>query len=163
MAIQALDERHKTLAEELLKGTPRAKIAEKVGVHRATLYEWMKDPLWQQYFEKLAQDMDEARGMRLLVTVMKMAEVTEAYLDFLLGEISTQDRDRIAQLPGLDTISTALKRLVEVERIDSGQPTKIARSDQGKETTVPPAAEKRGREVKSMLSRVLARGEETQH
>lgn len=119
MGLKTLDERQKLLAEELLKGIPRTQIAEKLGVHRSTLYEWMKDPLWQQYFTKLADDLDEARSMRLLVTVMKAAEMTELYMDFVIGELQSKDRDRIQELPGLDTITTALKRLADLQRSDA--------------------------------------------
>lgn len=162
MPIKALDERHKILAEELLKGTPRSKIAEMAGVDRTTLYTWMKDPLWQEYFEKLAGDLDEARGMRLLVTTMKIAEVTEAYLDFILGEMETKDPARIRELPGLDTITTALKRIAELERQDS-RPSRPGATRDAPAGSKSAEAETRGRNVKDVLDRMLARTEETQH
>jgi hypothetical protein len=162
MSIKVLDERHKTLAEELLKGTPRSKIAEMVGVDRTTLYTWMKDPLWQEYFEKLAGDLDEARGMRLLVTVMKIAEVTEAYLDIILKMMEEGGAEALPNVPGLDTISTALQRIANLERQDS-RPTRPGATKDTPASERGKAAEQRGTQMKGVLDRILARTEETQH
>lgn len=162
MGIKALDERHKTLAEELLKGTPRSKIAEMVGVDRTTLYTWMKDPVWQEYFEKTAGDLDEARSMRLLVTTMKLAEVTEVYLDIILKAMQDGGASALPDVPGLETITSALKRVAELERHDSRSARPGATRDQPA-SAKSREAEKRGRDVKGALDRILARTEETQH
>ncbi len=158
MALKILDERHKRLAEEMLRGTPRSTIAKDLGVDRSTLYVWMKDPLWQKEFTKQAEDLAEARKTRFVVTVMKAAEVTEVYLDYVLDELRTKDRDRIQTLPGLDAISTALKRITEVERLDAGQPTSI-REERG----ATPAQAEEGKRIKQVLDRIVKNPEETQH
>jgi len=81
MAIEILTDRHRTLAEQLLLGTSRTKIAEQLGVARATLYEWMRDPLWQAYFQKLAAEREDAVSARMLVTIIRAGELMDAYLD----------------------------------------------------------------------------------
>ncbi len=162
MGIKALDERHKTLAEELLKGTPRSQIAEQIGVDRTTLYTWMKDPLWQEYFEKLAGDLDEARSMRLLVTVMKLAEVTEEYLDIILKLMRDGGAAELPNVPGLETITSALKRIAELERHDS-RPARPGATRDTPADEKSRAAAARNDAVISLLDRILERGEETQH
>lgn len=159
--IRTLTEQHKKLAEEMLKGTQRSKIADDLGVDRSTIYAWMKDPVWQLYFEKLAQDLDEARSMRLLVTVMKAAEMTDLYLDHVIDVLKTGDVEAINRLPGLDTITTATKRIVELERLDSGKPTSHTRTTKTEE--VPAEVADRRARTKGLLDRMLDHEEETQH
>lgn len=160
MGLKTLNEKHKKLAEEMLKGTARSKIAEMLEVDRSTLYQWMKDPLWQRYFEKLASDLDEARGMRLLVTVMKAAEMTDLYLDHVIGELQSGDRERILALPGLDTVTQAMKRVVELERLDSGKPTSHQRTEK---VDAPAETSERRERAKGVLNRVLDYEEESLH
>lgn len=125
MPIRHLTEQHRTLAEEILKGTPRTQIAKDIGISRATLYEWMKDPVWQQYFHTLAREVEEARTQRLLPVSMRAAALMEAALDQAIGKVEGGDSDA----PGLDTISQVVKRLIELERLDRGLPTQHTRQD----------------------------------
>lgn len=119
MGIRILDERHKKLAEHLLKGTPRTKAAEEIGVARQTLYEWMQDPMFQNYLEHLARDIEAARQQRLLPVNQAMVELALATIQRELDRITANDPDAA----NLDTISQVLKRLVETERLDQGKPT----------------------------------------
>jgi len=129
--IRQLDERHRTLAEELLKGTTKAKIAELLGINRQTIYDWMKDPLFVQYFNSLAREVQMARTQRLLPVTMKVAEVLEAALDRAQAEIETGAEGR----PSLDAVSVVAKRLFELERNDRGLPTREEKAQSSKTDT----------------------------
>lgn len=125
MAIRRLEEKHRQLAEEILKGTTRTKIAEKLGVTRSTIYEWMKDELWQTYFDKLLGEVEAARRQRLLPVAMKAAELAEYGLDRATQQVIDKDADA----PNLQTIVAALRVVIELERVDRGQPSSIKRTE----------------------------------
>lgn len=125
MAIRRLEEKHRQLAEEILRGTTRIKIADKLGVTRSTIYEWMKDKLWQTYFDKLLGEVEAARCQRLLPVAMKAAELAEYGLDRATQQVIAKDADA----PNLQTIVAALRVVIELERVDRGQPSSIKRTE----------------------------------
>jgi len=121
--IKTLDERHKKLAEAMLRGRSRTQLAEELGVTRATLYVWAKDPLFQKYAARLAEDMQAARMQRLLPVVMGLSEVVDAKIAFELQRVGEEGA------PGLTTLVDCLRKVVELERVDRGQPSNIVRSE----------------------------------
>ena len=129
MAIKRLEEKHRRLAEEILKGTPRMKIADMLGVTRSTLYEWMKDDLWRAYFGKLAEDVESARQQRLLPVAMKAADAAEQAIQNALDLLVEKDPNA----PSLTVMVSALKTVIELERVDRGQPSRISRLEKGGE------------------------------
>ncbi len=135
MAIRRLEEKHRRLAEEILKGTPRIKIAELLNVTRSTVYEWMKDELWQTYFDKLLGEVEAARRQRLLPVAMKAAELAEYGLDRATQQVIDKDADA----PNLQTIVAALRVVIELERVDRGQPSSIKRTETTGEAPDPKA------------------------
>ncbi len=128
MAIKRLEEKHRKLAEEILKGTPRITIADMLNVTRSTIYVWMTDPLWRAYFAKLAEDVESARQQRLLPVAMKAADAAEQALQNTIELLVAKDKNA----PSLSTVIDALKKVVELERVDRGQPSNITRADKGK-------------------------------
>jgi len=153
MAIVQLTEDHKRLAEEVLKGTPKSKIAEIVGVHRATLYEWMKDPLWQRYLQDLSDAKDDARISRLQEVTMTSMELTEKYMRHMISILDQGDPALIAaNLPTIDSLTSALKRVAELQ-------TAIAGPSRGREGDRAPDSSERGRDIKGLLDRILTKEE----
>ena len=160
MAIEILTDAHREFAAALLTGTPRAQIARDLGVSRNTLYEWMRDPLWRAYFQKLAADKAEAQSARMVITVMKAADVMDAYLEKILDAVENPQSAvavpgiQLGSLPGVDTISQVFKRLAEMQRLDAGQPTEHRKVET---TGTSPEAKVRGRKVKGALDKLLER------
>lgn len=119
-----IDERKKRLAEEILRCTPRTKIAEQLGVSRQTLYKWMQEPEWQYYFSKLVSEMEAARRMRLMPVVLKAVELLEAHLDYqlrLLNDPQAAPDERL-QVERIGVVVDCLKKIHELEARDSGKP-----------------------------------------
>jgi hypothetical protein len=144
MGIKALDERHKRFAEMMLAGKPRTmrERAEELGVDRATLYLWAKDELWLGYFDKLADDVHAARVQRLTPLVLNACDALGAALDNALADLTSGDPLRLAASPGLSTLSTVTKTLVELERVDAGKPGTISRSEHRDDKPLDKASEK---------------------
>jgi hypothetical protein len=117
-----LNEDHKKLAEDLLRGTPVAQIARDLGKNRATLYTWMRDPTWLAYYAALAEEVSAARIQRLLPVSMKAAEAVECALSNAVTAMTNDDPLIRAAAPGLDILTRALKTVVELERVDRGAP-----------------------------------------
>ncbi len=157
MAIKRLEEKHRRLAEEILKGTPRIKIADMLNVTRSTIYEWMKDPLWRAYFAKLAEDMESTRQQRLFPVAMKAADAAEQALQNTIELLVAKDKNA----PSLSTVVSALKTVVELERVDRGQPSNITRTDKPGDTpAVPlsPMAQKLLHDLDAMVTAESAAG-----
>lgn len=124
-----LDERKRKLAEGILKGTPRTVIAKELGVNRGTLYEWAKDPDWQAYFENLAGEVEAARRKRLLPITMRAAEAMECALSNAIDAMLSTDLKARLGAPRLETVAEVLKKIVELERLDTGKPTSHTKTE----------------------------------
>lgn len=112
--MKQLEEKHKQLAEEIINGTPRREIAEKLNINRNTIYLWMRDELWQAYFSKLVEEQDMARLQRLVPITFLAAEVATQALQNLLEDL----QQRKPGAPRIGTVVDALKKIVELERGD---------------------------------------------
>ncbi len=121
MPIRRLDERHKTVAAELLRGTRRRDIAEKVGVDISTLYNWMKDDLFKAYMAKLSEDLEAAREQRLLPIVFLAAEAVEAAFSNALEDV----QKRTEGAPAITTLVDCMKKVTDMERVGRGKPSDI--------------------------------------
>jgi hypothetical protein len=121
--MKTLTEPHKKLAEYILSAMPRHEICEKLNISRSTMYKWMQDPDWVTYFETLTKEVEIARHNRLLPITLKAAEAMECALDRAITEISSTDPDTSILAPKLATVADVLKKLVELERLDSGKHT----------------------------------------
>lgn len=135
MGLKVLDERHKKLAELILKGTPRAQIAREIDVSRGTVYKWMEDELWQAYFNKLAEDVAAARKQRLMPVVTAATDALVTALHNATNDMNSGDVAIRAAAPPLDALTRAVKVVVELERVDQGQPSDIKESRASKERT----------------------------
>lgn len=123
--LKVLDERHKRVAELLLRGTLRTEIASSEGVNRTTLYRWMRDPLFLAYYEALANEIDSARAQRLIPVAMSAAEAVESCLNNAIKDLGSDDPIIRASAPGLETLQRALKTIIELERVDRGKPSTV--------------------------------------
>ncbi len=144
MGIKALDERHKRFAEMMLAGKPRTmrERAEELGVDRATLYLWAKDKLWQAYYDKLAEDVHEARVQRLTPLVLNACDALNAALDNAITDLNSSDVESRKRAPGVSTLAGVTRTLVELERVDAGKPSSISRSERSDDKPLDKASEK---------------------
>lgn len=149
--MRRLEEKHKRLAEEILKGTPRYKIAEILECSRATMYEWMKDPDWIAYFEHLAREVEVARQQRLLPVNMKVAEAVEVALDNAIGDMQSGDKERISRSPSLHMLVEALKKITDIQRLERGLPTAHTKSEKADEKNREGAGTRLGRLLDQMV------------
>jgi AcrR family transcriptional regulator len=115
MGIRTLTEDHKRFAEMIPTGKPPTKReqAEQLGVGRSTLYHWAKDELFQGYVEKLSDELEEASKERMSPLVFTAFEAVQTCLSNAIDDMeSTEDK---ARAPGLSTLVSAVKVLVELE------------------------------------------------
>lgn len=133
MAIKVLDERHKRFAEMMLTGKPRTmrERAEELGVDRATLYLWAKDELWQGYYDKLADDVHAERVQRLTPLVLTACDALGAALENALQDLTSSTAEHVKRAPGVSTLASVTKQLVELERVDAGKPSRITKQEHG--------------------------------
>jgi hypothetical protein len=131
MGIRTLDETHKRFAEMILTGKPATKReqAEALGVDRSTLYHWAKDPLFQKYVEKLAEELEAARVERMSPLVFSACDAVAACLANAVRDLESMEKDERARAPGLSTLVSATKTLVELERVDRGKPSSITKRE----------------------------------
>lgn len=148
--METLHEKHRKLAELKVRGMPLTRIAEEIGVTRQTLNDWMKFPLWQQYYEALVEDVEKARAERLVGPIENTIG--------LLNDLVTELRDRVetvqnmagtdpdtvkaraalaASIPRLESIGSVVTKLVETQRLEGGRPQKHTRVDSGAAGDVP--------------------------
>lgn len=139
MGIRTLDETHKRFAEMILLGKPPTKReqAEQLGVDRSTLYNWAKDPLFQKYLEALSDELETARVERMSPLVFNACEAVQACLRNAIKDMeSATDGDR-QRAPGLSTLVSAVRTLVELERVDRGKPSSITKRETESTETSP--------------------------
>lgn len=142
MGIRILEEHHKRFAEMILTGKPPTKReqAESLGVDRSTLYNWAKDPLFQTYLGKLSDELEAARVERMSPLVFSACEAVQACLGNAIKDMRSDD-DK-ARAPGLSTLVSAVRTLVELERVDKGKPSTITRREEERTERPNPASEK---------------------
>jgi transposase-like protein len=126
--LTVLTEQHKRVAEALLRGIHRTKIATDEGVNRTTLYRWLREPLFLAYYEALADEIESARTQRLIPVAMAAAEAVETALDNAVRALKSPNPVERAEAPGLETLSRALKTVIELERVDRGKPSTVTES-----------------------------------
>ena len=144
MGIRTLTEDHKRFAEMILTGKPATKReqAEALGVDRSTLYNWAKDTLFQKYVEVLSEELESARVERMSPLVFGACEAVAACLGNVIRDLeSGTDTDK-QRAPGLPTLVSAVKVLVELERTDRGKPSRITKHQEEKTETLSPGSRK---------------------
>jgi hypothetical protein len=163
--LMRLEETHKRMVELWIRGVNREQIARECGVGRATIYVWMKDPLILGYKERLEADIENRRRMRLVPTVLATIDTAEKALALVqqsiaeaTTQLASQDPAERVKAPALSTLVSAAEKLANVaetlhrmERIDSGNPTQITKT----ETTESPR-----RQPQTMLEKLLTRAVE---
>lgn len=125
MPIRELTEKHKQLAEELLKGTPRAEAARKLGIGRSTVYTWLEDPVFVAYFRELVRDADAARSQRLLPVWNQAIELLSRLLQRSLDALDNPEAEP-DNVPNLNTVLTVFEKLNGIARLELGQPGSIS-------------------------------------
>ncbi len=141
MGIRVLEETHKRFAEMMLTGKPPTKREQAVelGVDRSTLYNWAKDVLFQKYLAKLSEELEAARVERMSPLVATACEAIQACLSNALTDLQSDDK---AHAPGMSTLVSAVKVLVELERTDRGKPSRITKREEERTEKPNPATEK---------------------
>lgn len=124
MAIQTLDERHKKLVEERLKGTPMTAIADELGVARQTLHEWWKDETVQAYYTLLKRDIEEARRERLTPVIDTAVGLLHDMLGFFRRKL--EDEKEPQGLPGIEAVARVTEKLIDKQRLEGEKPTSIS-------------------------------------
>jgi hypothetical protein len=144
MSMKALDERHKKLAEMILLGVPKKQIADELGLNRGTIYKWMDDPMWQEYFNTLLESVEAARQKRLLPLVNAATEALLTALTNATNDMTSDDPAVKAAAPRIEALISAAKVVIELERVDHGQPSDIreSRAAEVKVSSASPAAQK---------------------
>lgn len=122
MALKALDESHKQLAEFTLRGVPLTQIAKTLEVERSTCYRWMRDPLWLAYFAQLSKEVSAARIQRMTPVVMAGAEAMESAFRNAIADLNSDDPVRRASAPSMKMIGETLKIIASLECDDQRQP-----------------------------------------
>jgi hypothetical protein len=152
MAIKVLDERHKRFAEMMLTNKPRTmrEKADELNVNKSTLFLWAKDPLWQGYYDKLAEDIHQERVHRLTPLVMTACETLAAALENTLESLTSGSADERRKAPALATIAGVTKTLVELERVDHGKPSSIVKRE-GSEKPMDKASKKLLKKLNDMF------------
>lgn len=138
-----LAEKHRKFAEEKIRGTPMIQISEKLGVTRQTLYNWEKDPVWFAYYEQLLADVEAVRTERLTPVVEATRKLLEQHLalgnsiletvnETLPAALASRDFEQVEQLramltdvPNPEVVTRMLDKLVGLERVERGRPSKI--------------------------------------
>lgn len=160
MAIEVLTDLQRDAAERILAGkTTRVQIARDLGINRNTLYEWMRDPKWLEYFRKLEQMRIDAQTGQLVDLVNQAGEVMEKYLAKVM---LTLDEPHSPQgfgssMPGLGTVSEVFKRLTDLHRTHRNP---LPAEKKKKAPPAPERGSEREREreqVKGTLDDLLAR------
>ncbi len=144
MGIRTLTEAHKRFAEMVLTGKPPTKReqATELGVDRSTLYNWAKDELFQKYVEVLSEELEAARLERMSPLVFTACEAVQACLGNAINDMQSAVKEDKHRAPGLSTLVSAVKTLVELERVDKGKPSTISRQETERTEKPNPAAEK---------------------
>jgi hypothetical protein len=124
--MRVLDERHKVAGEALAKGVRPKKVAEMVGVVRGTLYDWMKDPMFKAYVENVRVEIEVQRRERLNPLIDKAAEAVQAVLDNAVRDLKSQDPELRLRAPTVSSLTESLRKLVDLERVERGQPNTIS-------------------------------------
>lgn len=127
MGIRTLTEEHKRFAEMVLTGKPPTKReqAEALHVDRSTLYNWIKDDLFQRYLVALSDELEAARVERMSPLVFTACDAVAASLSNAIADM--QSADNKTRAPGLSTLVSAVRTLVELERVDRGKPASITK------------------------------------
>lgn len=124
MAIRTLDERHRKVAEELVKGTPRTKISELVEVTRQTINAWERDPVFIVYYQALVADVERARIERLTPMVESTAGLLKEQVDTwraqLREAVASGDPDVIGAtmklMPSIESVAKVLEKLLDKQQ-----------------------------------------------
>jgi len=117
--IRILEEKHRLVADEIVRGIPERDIAANLGISRDTIGVWKRDPLFQAYLGARREELRAARLERMLPVSLKAAEAVEAYLRRLISDAQTTEDP----IEGLKASLQALKIVAELESDE--QPTRI--------------------------------------
>jgi len=120
-----LEEKHKRAVELVLRAVPREEIAEELQISRSTLFNWLKDPLIEAYYQKLVHELEAARKLRLTPTFLKAADVVDAALDEAKRQLLSDDPKERLKAPNIQTLANVLRTVYSMERTDAGAPTTI--------------------------------------
>ena len=82
MAFEKLTKKHRTAIELLLQGSKTIEeIAESVKVSRKTLYNWMKDPLFDEELKEREADFRRVQKARITQLAAKALDTQEKIMD----------------------------------------------------------------------------------
>lgn len=105
----------------LFTGSPRTmpERAQELGVDRSTLYVWIQDPLFREYYEALREQVEAQRVNRMVPLQMDAADAVGAALRNALDFLNSADHEARKMAPQLPTLVEAFKKLVDIGRADA--------------------------------------------
>lgn len=129
MSLRVLEETHKLIAVERLKGTPNHEILQRFDIARTQLYDLLKEPLFQEYYATLQAEARAARERMLEPVTRKMATAMEALVDRMLEMIKDPNTRFVDPGKVLEDLVRGYAALTAIQRRDSGEPADERRAD----------------------------------
>ena len=125
MAIKRIDEIHQQVITGLLARKPRTEIASELGIHRNTIGNWEKDPLFQAELKKTVVQRTHGRLDELVSAMMDtainegnaaMAKLVLQMNDMLTDKVSVETtKTEGVDYSSLDAEIEAFKQRLDIE------------------------------------------------
>jgi transposase-like protein len=124
----ALTAKQRTALESLMSGRSAAETARTLGVARATMFRWLRNPVFQAEYNQWREQVEASGRARLLALVDKAVDAVENDLERGNGQLGMQLLKGMgivkAQPPGLTNAEEVrnremvdeVKRVMELER-----------------------------------------------
>jgi hypothetical protein len=123
--IKTLNETHRTAAEQLIRGHTKTEICKQLGIARSTLYDWMEDALFQEYFALLVDDFEKARRQRMLPLLERSGQALLTALGVAIEMLESADPATRGEAPSLKELSAVHQEIHGIVRLEQGKPTGI--------------------------------------
>lgn len=106
-----MNEKKSKALELMIKGTPITQIAEEIGVHRNTLYLWLKEPMFKEAKQKAeAQLLDN-------VWIMAMYEIEDVLLNTKDDYKKIQIFQQLAKIKGKEETTININKVKSVDEM----------------------------------------------
>lgn len=106
-----MNEKKSKALELMIKGTPITQIAEEIGVHRNTLYLWLKEPMFKEAKQKAEDQLLDN------VWLMAMYEIEDVLLNTKDDYKKIQIFQQLAKIKGKEETTININKVKSVDEM----------------------------------------------